>query len=210
MMGMDLGAPGGRARAALRAGRVSAYSMSAFWKSSVVVMPMLNASCWRVATPCPCPEVLLTHSYPASSDHVSSLLRRTLDHRKGAEANKEGCLQTSECVQTCKGVTRKTDLGTQIGCKQPRGQALPKGHQTVLCPGCQLLRIQRYSIQPLASLSMCRREPRLRSCQDHYAPGAPWECCKRTAGARYKAPTGLRTAESLTSKAVTLQIGVTP
>ena len=52
MMGMALGAPGGRARAAFRAGRVSAYSTSAFWKSSVVVMPMLNASCCRVATPC--------------------------------------------------------------------------------------------------------------------------------------------------------------
>ena len=52
MIGMALGAPGGRARAAFRAGRVSSYSTSAFWKSSVVVMPMLNASCCRVATPC--------------------------------------------------------------------------------------------------------------------------------------------------------------
>ena len=52
MMGMALGAPGGRARAAFRAGRVSAYRTSAFWKSSVVVMPMLKASCCRVATPC--------------------------------------------------------------------------------------------------------------------------------------------------------------
>ena len=50
-MGMALGAPGGRVRAALIAGRVSSYRTSAFWKSSVVVKPMLKASCCRVATP---------------------------------------------------------------------------------------------------------------------------------------------------------------
>ena len=33
----------------------------------------------------------------------------------------------------------QADLRTQVGCKQPRGQALSKGHQAVLCPGRKLL-----------------------------------------------------------------------
>ena len=58
---------------------------------------------------------------------------------------------TSDCMQMCDPVrneTKMTRLRPQIGGKQPRGQPLPKGHEAVLGPRCQLLRDQGYTVEP--------------------------------------------------------------